>query len=164
MEFHYFICKGNCSSDFLQTFENFSTFFDFFLPEKAIISIVSPHHQISQIPLFYCHSSQQGAISYQTLVVCTKNLEIVFFMRTFASEKKSFTLITFTTMNKRLTKSSDKMIAGVCGGIAEYFDVDPTLVRAGYALLSVFSAGFPGLLLYIILCIVMPNSNSGYIH
>ncbi len=49
------------------------------------------------------------------------------------------------------------MIAGVCGGIAEYFDVDPTLVRAGYVLLSLISTGFPGLLVYIILAFVMPD-------
>lgn len=62
-------------------------------------------------------------------------------------------------MNKRLTKSSDRMVAGVCSGIAEYFDIDPTLVRVGYAVLSVFSVTFPGILLYIILCFVMPKSD-----
>ena len=60
-------------------------------------------------------------------------------------------------MEKRLTKSDDKMIAGVCGGIAEYFDVDPTLVRIAYAFMSIFSAAFPGLLFYIALCIIMPK-------
>lgn len=60
--------------------------------------------------------------------------------------------------NKKLTRSRNKMLGGVCAGIAEYFDIDPTLVRAIYAVLSVFSAGFPGLLLYIILLIIMPNS------
>lgn len=60
-------------------------------------------------------------------------------------------------MDKKLTKSNDKIISGVCSGIAEYFDLDPTLVRVGYAALSVFSAGFPGLILYIILAIIMPN-------
>jgi len=59
---------------------------------------------------------------------------------------------------KKLTRSRNKMLGGVCAGIAEYFDIDPTLVRAIYALLSVFSAGFPGLLLYLILLIIMPNS------
>ncbi len=49
------------------------------------------------------------------------------------------------------------MIAGVCAGIAEYVGWDITLVRVVYAILSVFSAGFPGLLLYIILWIVMPR-------
>ena len=60
---------------------------------------------------------------------------------------------------KRLTRSANKMLGGVCGGIAEYFDVDPTLVRVAYAALSIFSAGFPGLLLYIIMLILMPNSD-----
>lgn len=50
------------------------------------------------------------------------------------------------------------MIAGVCAGIAEYLGIDPTVIRVCYAALSVFSAGFPGLLLYIILCIIMPNA------
>ncbi len=63
-------------------------------------------------------------------------------------------------MSKSLKRSNNKMIGGVCSGIAEFFDIDPTLVRVAYAILSVFSAGFPGLLLYIILLIIMPNANS----
>lgn len=58
---------------------------------------------------------------------------------------------------KKLVRSNDRWIAGVCGGIAEYFDWDPALVRLLYILLSVFSAGFPGTLIYIILWIVMPK-------
>jgi phage shock protein C len=59
---------------------------------------------------------------------------------------------------KRLYKSRDqKMIAGVCGGFAEYLDVDPTLVRVGYVLLSLFTAAFPGILVYIILAILMQD-------
>ena len=58
---------------------------------------------------------------------------------------------------KKLTRSNDRMLAGVCAGIAEYFDIDPTLVRVCYAALSIFSAGFPGLLLYIILMLIMPQ-------
>jgi len=60
---------------------------------------------------------------------------------------------------RKLTKSlSNKMVAGVCGGIAEYFDVDPTLVRVGYVLLTLLSTGFPGILVYIILAFVMPDA------
>ena len=59
-------------------------------------------------------------------------------------------------MQKKLKRSQNKMISGVCAGIAEYFEFDPTLVRIAYVLLSIFSAGFPGLLLYIILAIIMP--------
>lgn len=60
---------------------------------------------------------------------------------------------------KRLTRSANKIVGGVCGGIAEYFDIDPTVVRVVYAALSIFSAGFPGLLLYIIMLILMPRND-----
>jgi phage shock protein C len=60
---------------------------------------------------------------------------------------------------KKLYRSSNRILAGVCGGIAEYFDVDPTLIRVVYVFLSIFSAGFPGLLLYIILMVLIPNYN-----
>lgn len=59
--------------------------------------------------------------------------------------------------SKRLRKSKNRMIAGVCGGIADWLGWDPTLVRVLYVLISIFSAGFPGVLVYIILWIVMPN-------
>ena len=59
-------------------------------------------------------------------------------------------------MEKKLRRSRNSMIAGVCAGIAEYFNLDPTLVRVAYVILSAVSAGFPGLLLYIILILVMP--------
>ena len=60
-------------------------------------------------------------------------------------------------MNRILRKSSDKVLAGVCGGLAEYFGLDIVLVRLGYVLLSVLSAAFPGLLVYVILWIIMPE-------
>jgi phage shock protein C len=49
------------------------------------------------------------------------------------------------------------MIAGICGGIAEYLDLDPTIVRCVYAVLSVFTGVFPGVLLYVILIAVVPT-------
>ena len=58
---------------------------------------------------------------------------------------------------KKLYRSSNRILAGVCGGIAEYFDIDPTVVRVVYAVLSLFSVAFPGLLLYIILTILIPE-------
>lgn len=61
---------------------------------------------------------------------------------------------------KKLTRSNNKMIAGVCAGVAEYFNIDPTIMRVFYAALSVFSVGFPCLLLYIILIIIMPPSDT----
>ena len=52
-------------------------------------------------------------------------------------------------MKKKLYKSnSDKMLAGVLGGFAEYIGVDSTLVRLVYVLIAMFSAGFPGILFY----------------
>ena len=58
---------------------------------------------------------------------------------------------------RRLTRSSsDKMIGGVAGGLAEYFDLDPTIVRVGYVLISIISVAFPGILAYIVLMFVMP--------
>lgn len=60
-------------------------------------------------------------------------------------------------MEKKLRRSNNKMIAGVCAGIAEYFNLDPTLVRVAYVLISIFSIGFPGLLVYLILMLVMPQ-------
>ncbi|NCQ19697.1 MAG: stress-responsive transcriptional regulator [Ignavibacteria bacterium CG_4_8_14_3_um_filter_37_9] len=59
-----------------------------------------------------------------------------------------------------LKKSSNKMIAGVCGGIAEWLGWDPTIVRIGYVLISIFSIAFPGILVYIILWVVMPAADS----
>jgi len=58
---------------------------------------------------------------------------------------------------KRLYRSeTDKMIGGVCGGIAEYFTLDPTLVRLGYILLSIFTL-FSGVLAYFVLWVVIPK-------
>ena len=60
-------------------------------------------------------------------------------------------------MAKRLLRSQDKVLGGVCGGIADYLGLDPTLVRAGYLILSIVSAAFPGILVYLILWIIMPE-------
>ena len=57
---------------------------------------------------------------------------------------------------KLMRSRTHKVIAGVCGGIAEYLDVDPTVVRVVYVAASIFSALFPGLLAYIILAFLMP--------
>ena len=60
-------------------------------------------------------------------------------------------------MNRKLVRSSsNRMIAGVCGGLAEYFDVDPTLVRVAYIMLTFFTA-FSGILVYMVLCIAIPR-------
>lgn len=61
-------------------------------------------------------------------------------------------------MEKRLTRSTtNKMIAGVCGGLANYFNVDPTIIRLAFVFGSVFLALFGGVLAYIICVVVIPE-------
>ena len=58
---------------------------------------------------------------------------------------------------KKLYRSNrDKMLSGVCGGMGEYFEVDPTLIRLGVALLTMFSCGTM-LLAYFIAAIIIPQ-------
>ena len=63
-------------------------------------------------------------------------------------------------MQKKLTKSNDKRISGVCGGIAEYMNIDVTIVRTIYAVLTFACSCFPGVLLYIALAIAMPAAET----
>lgn len=61
-------------------------------------------------------------------------------------------------MSKRLYRSTtDRKIAGICGGLAEYFDIDPVIVRI-IAFILLLPGGLPGLLPYIILWIVVPEN------
>ena len=57
---------------------------------------------------------------------------------------------------RHLTRSADRKIGGVCGGIADYFAVDATLVRIGFALLAIFTVGPGGLFVYGLLWAIMP--------
>ncbi len=52
---------------------------------------------------------------------------------------------------------TDRMIGGVCGGMAEYFNIDPSLVRVGWVLLTFFSGFFLGIIAYIVLMVVVPE-------
>ncbi|HMJ58173.1 MAG TPA: PspC domain-containing protein [Gemmatimonadales bacterium] len=54
---------------------------------------------------------------------------------------------------------SDRMIAGVVGGLARYFGIDPTLARVIYVVGSVISVAFPGILVYVILWAVVPEGD-----
>ena len=59
--------------------------------------------------------------------------------------------------NKNLRRTpNDKMLGGVCGGLAKYFGLDTTLVRVGYVILSICTA-FSGVLVYIVLLLIMPE-------
>jgi phage shock protein C len=59
---------------------------------------------------------------------------------------------------KRLFRSrKDKMLAGICSGIADNMNVDPTIVRLVYALATFFTAVFPGVLIYLIMWVIVPK-------
>ncbi|MEL6538037.1 MAG: PspC domain-containing protein [Bacteroidota bacterium] len=61
-------------------------------------------------------------------------------------------------MRRNLTRDANrKAVAGVCAGLARYYGWNVEYVRIGYLALSILSAGFPGVLLYIILWVVMPE-------
>lgn len=63
-----------------------------------------------------------------------------------------------TTSGRPLRRSrSNRVIAGVIAGLADYFGLDPTLARVIYVLVSIFSAAFPGILIYILLWILIPE-------
>ncbi len=60
---------------------------------------------------------------------------------------------------KKLTKSKNRTLAGVCGGLAQYLDFDVTIVRIVYTVLTFFSGAFPGVILYIIMMLIMPDQD-----
>jgi len=62
-------------------------------------------------------------------------------------------------MQKKLYRSrTNKSFSGVCGGLGEYLNVDPTLVSVLWVVASLFMAGFPGLIAYIIVACVIPEA------
>lgn len=56
--------------------------------------------------------------------------------------------------------TSDSIVAGVCGGLARFFGLDPTLVRVLYVIVSIVSVAFPGILAYLILWFLMPKDSA----
>lgn len=63
----------------------------------------------------------------------------------------------FELVMKSLTKSAhNKVLTGVCGGLGQYFGIDPALIRIGFVLATLFGIGAP-ILLYIVLAIFMPD-------
>lgn len=65
-------------------------------------------------------------------------------------------------MKKLYRSKTERMLEGVCGGIAVYFNVDPTIVRLVWALVSIFSAAIPGVLLYIVCSFIIPEEPDAY--
>lgn len=63
--------------------------------------------------------------------------------------------------NKKLYRDNEQaVLAGVCKGLADYFDMDVSIMRLIWVLVSVFTTGVPTLLIYIIMAIVVPNKTS----
>ncbi len=65
--------------------------------------------------------------------------------------------------HKRLHRSNNKLVAGVCAGIAEYFDHDPTLWRLGFVFFLLITGVMPGLLMYLLAWIVMPKAPEKFV-
>ncbi|MBP6038460.1 MAG: PspC domain-containing protein [Candidatus Saccharimonas sp.] len=59
-------------------------------------------------------------------------------------------------MKKLYRSKTDKKIAGICGGIAKYINVDPTVIRVGFIILAL-PGGLPGVLPYLVLWLVIPE-------
>ncbi len=63
------------------------------------------------------------------------------------------------TRNPLHRSRSHRVIAGVCGGLAQWLGWDPTVIRLLYVIVSIVSAGFPGILVYVILWVLMPEKS-----
>ena len=66
-------------------------------------------------------------------------------------------------MKKLYRSKKDRKIAGVCGGLAEYFDIDATLVRLGWVILTFISGIFPFIIAYIVAAVIIPEEITGTI-
>lgn len=66
--------------------------------------------------------------------------------------------MTHPAPKKLLRSRTNRILLGVCGGLAEYLDLDPTVVRVLYVIISIVSVAFPGILAYVILALIMPNA------
>ena len=66
-------------------------------------------------------------------------------------------------MNKKLYRSRTKRtLSGVCGGLEDYFDIDVTIIRLVWVLISILSGGFPGIVAYVIAVFIIPEQPVGY--
>ena len=59
---------------------------------------------------------------------------------------------------KKLYTSNDKKISGVCGGIGEFYDVDPSLVRLAWIVITILTSIVPGIIAYIVAAIIIPQN------
>lgn len=65
-----------------------------------------------------------------------------------------------TTPKRLVRPTTGKMIGGVCAGIARYLDVDPTVIRIAFALLTIFTGIVPGILAYAVLMLLLPEEGT----
>lgn len=65
-------------------------------------------------------------------------------------------------MKKLYRSKTERRLAGVCGDIAVYFNIDPTIVRLIWAFVSLMSASVPGILIYVICALVVPDEPDAY--
>ena len=63
---------------------------------------------------------------------------------------------------KQIYLSKDKKFLGVCGGVADYFNIDPTLIRIAVACIALYTAILPALLVYVVISFVFPQQPEGY--
>lgn len=67
-------------------------------------------------------------------------------------------------MDKKLVRPrTGRMLAGICAGLANYAGLDVSVVRIAYVVLTLFSAAFPGILLYFIMLIIIPEEPNKYL-
>lgn len=63
-------------------------------------------------------------------------------------------------MKRIYLSTADKKIAGICGGLAEYLNIDSTIVRLAWVFLTLFTAFFPGIIAYIIAWMIIPQRST----
>jgi len=61
------------------------------------------------------------------------------------------------TAQKLYRSDDDKFIGGICGGLGEYFDIDPTILRLAWVIITIFSGLMPGTLIYIVAFFIIPQ-------
>ncbi len=63
-------------------------------------------------------------------------------------------------MRKLMRSRKHRMVAGICGGVADYFGIDPTIVRVIFALILIFGVFVPPILLYVVLYFIIPEEDA----
>lgn len=110
---------------------------DYFNIDPTLVRIIA-------VALF-TYSASLAGVAYLVLVLAIEN-----------PPENYYQIVQNTS--KRLTKSYDKKISGVCGGIAQALNIDATIVRIAWGLITAFTAFIPGTVIYIVAACIMPAS------